>query len=178
MNFDNVAAIKRELEERGVLGILTEYFKKDYYPDEVEYALRDIMVSVKMPHTHSVVSSGDPKDYTEYRLEGMIYKKSPLVLAVLKAYVRDNPDITWTKLKAVFPDYIQGSCGVVVTPDEGRRKRTDPEKRYHTKNPIILKDNTVVWVCTQWGADRYGNNNIGRFIKKATELGYTITPLK
>ena len=109
---------------------------------------------------------------------GKEYNKSQLPLAVVTAYKRDNPNITYTSLKAVFSDSIQGPDGVVRTPAEARSRRSDPEKRYHTQSPIILKDNTSVWVCTQWGADGYGNNNIGRFIKKATELGYTITPLK
>ena len=189
-----VEEIRHKLIESNIIEMVKKYFSENYSTEVIDFALKDFSISIRYGNGNGNGNDNDDdddndndddddsvnrgggskKDHTEYRFEGKTYKKSPLALAVLKAYKRDNPDITYIKLKAVFPDSIQGSNGVIVTPDEIRGRCSDPDKRYHTKNPIILKDNTVVWVCTQWGKGL----NIDRLIKKATELGYTITPLK
>ena len=184
-----VEEIRHKLIESNIIDMVKKCFSDNYSTEVIDFALKDFSISIRYGNVidddddndnddddddGGTGGGGSQKDYTEYLFEGRRYKKSPLAFAVLKAYKRDNPDITYIKLKAVFPDSIQGSNGVIVTPDEIRGRCSDPDKRYHTKIPIILKDNTVVWVCTQWGKGL----NIDRLIKKATELGYTITPLK
>ena len=92
-----------------------------------------------------------------------------MVLAVVKAYVRDNPSITVSTLKTVFYDRLQGSTGVLATPIEAKLKRTDFNNRYFIKDSINV-NGEVIWVCSQWGI-----GNIDNFIGKVISLGYTIT---
>lgn len=183
MDINNVYSIRSQITSQSVIDILRQYFEERYSADEVDEALKNISIEVSRCSGGSSNSSGDktivvngggkPKDYTKYKFEGGLYTKSWLPHAVVNAYVRDNPDVSCQMLKTVFPSSIQGSLNVVATPNEGS-KYDLPGKRYHVVKPIILRDHTAVWVCSQWGA----NLNIERFIKKAENLGYNIIPLK
>ncbi|MCY3973045.1 MAG: hypothetical protein OXF52_02395 [Candidatus Dadabacteria bacterium] len=113
-------------------------------------------------------SATAPRDYTHYVFEGRDYGKSRLVLAVIKAYVRDHPNTTFRDLLEAFPKNLQGSSGVFDKLQNVKVK--DPERRFFIKDPIELADCTV-FVCTQWGI-----GNISQFIDTATKLGYTIEP--
>ena len=175
MNMDNVYEIRGQLTSQKVLDLLREYLYEIYPLDEVDEALKNISIEVNRSSNKRVVTSAvtkGEKDYTKYRFRGVEYNKSWLPYAVINAYVEENPDISYQMLKAVFPKSLQGSFQVVVTPEEGARYEL-PGKRYHVNKAIILKD-AVVWCCSQWGAGM----NIERFIEKATNLGYNITPLK
>lgn len=176
---ENVDKIKAEITEEAIWQLLKQHLSATYTVDEIETACKDILVEVRensqtitYPVSTSVHMVKQPSkngmDYSRYLFEGQSLGKSRLVLAVVQAYVRDNPLVTISNLKAVFYDRIQGSSGVIATPNEARMRRNDPEKRYFTNNPILLKDGTV-WVCTQWGI-----GNIDNFIKRANSLGYEI----
>lgn len=178
---NNVNEIKTKITERTVRELLESFFIESYLKEEVECALSDILIEVKSkqqtPQQPSVLNDRKKKvggggdngmDYSRYLFEGQSYGKSRLVLAVVKAYVRDNSPLSSTFLKTVFEDKIQGSTGVIATPDVARGKRQDYQKRYFVKEPINTRDG-VVWVCTQWGI-----GNIDKFITKASSLGYSI----
>lgn len=49
------------------------------------------------------------KDYSKFLFRGNEYNKGRLVNAVVKYHVEHHPDITFSELKKVFPDSIQGS---------------------------------------------------------------------
>lgn len=181
-NFDNnVVKIKKELTSENVTELIKLYLEDSYSVEEIDFALKDILIEVKekvMPvitepdiisiSPDEVTNSGRGMDYSKYCFKGGVYGKGKLVLAVVKAYVKDNPSISVSVLKSVFCDRLQGSTGVVATPVEARSKRNDPEKRYYTNEPIYLSDGPI-WVCSQWGIE-----NIGNFIDRATSLGYKI----
>ena len=114
------------------------------------------------------VQSGK-RDTTRYMFENNVYLKNRLVLAVVQAYVRDNPNVMRGELKAVFSKSLQGSIGVVEFA-EIAELRLDYIVRFFTKeNEVIhLKDGDM-YVCTQWGI-----LNIPNFIKCATQMGYQI----
>lgn len=116
-------------------------------------------------------SATTPRDYTRYTFEGIVHKKNRLVLAVVKAYVRDHSSTTFNDLLEVFPKNLQGSYGVFDKLQNVKVK--DPERRFFMNDPIELADCTV-FVCTQWGGGNIGN--ISQFIDSAIELGYTIEP--
>ena len=98
-----------------------------------------------------------------------MYLKNRLVLAVVKAYVRDNPEISRDELRGVFSKHLQGSIGVVEK-SEIARERNDYNVRFFTKeDEIIHMVDGDMYVCTQWGI-----LNIPNLIKCATTLGYTI----
>ena len=139
--------------------------------------MADILVEIKNrktiilpPVNPPIINVGDSStmDYSKYIFNGKEYGKGRLVLAVVKAYVQDNPSITYTQLKTIFYDKIQGSTGVVATIEEAKSKRKDFTKRYYVEEPIFL-DQKQILVCTQWGI-----GNIDNFIDKAKNLGYFI----
>ena len=180
---NNVAKIKSELNSENLLELIKIYFEDSYSKEEIDSALKDVFIEVKFKNEVGGGNVGDGKnidepggqgpgrtgmDNTRYCFEGHTYVKCRLVLAVVKAYVRDNPSITYSELKNIFYKRLQGSTGVIATPSEARVKVQDPEKRYFTNSIIYLKD-TPIYVCTQWGI-----GNIGNFIDKAISLGYKI----
>ena len=109
------------------------------------------------------------RDTTRYMFENNVYLKNRLVLAVVQAYVRDNPNITRGELKSVFAKSLQGSIGVVENV-EVAMIRSDYSVRFFTKDSEVvhLVDGDM-YVCTQWGI-----LNIPNFIKCATLLDYKI----
>lgn len=52
------------------------------------------------------------KDYSKFIFQGKEYNKGSLVNTVIKAYDERVPEITFSELKRVFPNSIQGSFGV------------------------------------------------------------------
>lgn len=186
----NVERIKFDIHEELVLKLLSEYFKKEYINSEVETALGDIKIGItvssggdsdisKIPE---VPDNPDPddgsggKDYKKYFFEGTWYTKSRLVLAVVKAYIRDNPTVTYHELEDRFPKKIQGSYGVFLTSAQARSRTKELKKRFFVDDPIILKDGIAILVCSQWGAGSIGN--IEKFVRQAEFLGYKIEGIK
>jgi hypothetical protein len=109
------------------------------------------------------------RDTTRFIFEGNVYLKNRLVLAVIQAYVRDNPNVSKSELKQIFSKSLQGSIGVVEL-SEIAHLRPDYTVRFFTKEDEIIRllDGDV-YVCSQWGI-----LNIPNFIKFATQLGYSI----
>lgn len=109
------------------------------------------------------------RDKTRYMVNGNVYLKNKLVLAVVKDYVSKNQIITCNELKTVFDKSLQGSIGVVEY-ENIAMQRKDYQVRFFGKEDEILRlvDGNMV-VCSQWGI-----LNISNFIKRATQLGYEI----
>ena len=184
----NISKIKKNLNSEYVLDLIKKDMEnKGYSKQEIEKALEGTAISIlneNIPMTNkqknspkeptiSYVSNVSGMDYSKYIFEGNVYGKSRLVLAVVKAYVRDNPTIVYSNLKTIFFDQLQGSTGVIATPVEAKNRRKDPEKRFFSRETIYLKDGTKVWVCTQWGIA-----NIYKFIDRVKKLGYAIEEIK
>lgn len=122
----------------------------------------------EFPHPPHATQPGK-RDTTRYMFEHNVYLKNRLVLAVVQAYVRDNPCLTCAELKAVFPKSLQGSIGVVESARIARQ-RSDYAVRFFTKeNETIHLEDGDMYVCTQWGI-----LNIPNFIKCALQLEYNI----
>lgn len=117
--------------------------------------------------TDTYVAEGK-KDYTKYEFEGESYPKNRLVLAVMKKYCEDHPQITFEELKKVFPDETQGSFGVFQTVEFA--KKYDPPRYFEdSKDVITLKEGKRMVVCSNWAFD-----TIGDFIDVAKQNGYKI----
>ena len=114
---------------------------------------------------HYVSEKG--KDYSKYTLGTKAYSKSRFVLEVVRQSVQKNPEITFEKLKEMFPDSVQGSSlGVVCKYAELPEK----SKRYvfsKAEDIIVLNNGEEVAVCNQWAAGK----NFDRFLKRIDELG-------
>ena len=114
-------------------------------------------------------SSPKKRDTTRFIFEGNVYLKNRLVLAVVKAYVRDHPNVSRNELKSLFSKSLQGSIGTVELA-EIAQLRPDYTVRFFTKDEEILHlDDGDMYVCTQWGI-----LNIPNFIKYVTQFGYNI----
>ena len=122
--------------------------------------------------TEAYTEPESKKDVTRYLFDGQKYNKRQLVLAVVKKYIADqsiqDPEDFWD----VFPDYIQGSLGVLREVGEAE-VYVDSAARYYfeDENIINIADGQYV-VCKDWTA-----KNIRKFLEIAETLGYKIQPL-
>lgn len=109
--------------------------------------------------------------FERYKFNGEYYKKAKLVLAVIKKFVEDNPNITEAQLSSSFPSYeCKCSYQIVKEVTTIPEKHLNPVKRYYVNDEHLIKltDNTIVAVCNQWG------QNIHYFIKFVEKYGYNI----
>ena len=112
------------------------------------------------------------KDVTKYLFKDRQLSKRELVLQCVKEYVKEHPDLKAEQLIDVFPDYVQGSLGIVKRIKDAEWY-TNANKRFYfsDENIIHLLDGDYV-VCTQWDA-----GNIGKFLKLAEDIGFEIQPI-
>ena len=99
-----------------------------------------------------------------------------LVLAVIKKFCDDNPNITFHELNEAFPDNLQGSHGGVNLKsyliNKYENQKDNYYDRYCDKDPITLANGDVVLVSSQWGVV-----NIDSLIERSRLLGYEIEEL-
>lgn len=113
------------------------------------------------------------RDTTKYMMDGKRYGKNRLVLAVVKKYVEQNPDVSSGKLRMIFDKSLQGSLGVVRTLQDVKNSYDDYERRFFCQPDEIIRTATEdCVVCTQWA-----KFNIDALITRAKELGIDITVL-
>ena len=108
------------------------------------------------------------KDITKYNFkENKNLGKGRLVLAVVKDYVENNPEISFEELLLVFPSELRSVYGVFARTEEVEEKH---QVRYFMKDAdrIALSDSTIA-VCNQWGI-----TNIDPFLEVCKKLGLEI----
>jgi hypothetical protein len=113
------------------------------------------------------------KDYSQYSFNGRVYNKRRIVLAIIKQYLINNPNVGYSELERGFPRKLQGSLGVFARLDEAKAIEVSSKQPRHflkERELLTLKDGTKIAVCTQWGA----NLNIENFLGRAKELGFKI----
>ena len=97
------------------------------------------------------------RDYTHYFYQGNEYGKGPLVLAIVKDYVKKHPDVTAEKLKEIFPRKEFHSPFEIV-----EKIRKAKKGRFFLDSAAIIDvANAKVAVTNQWGT------NIDSFINFA-----------
>ncbi|GAB2998559.1 hypothetical protein GCM10027284_15280 [Cyclobacterium sediminis] len=111
------------------------------------------------------------KDYSKFIFKGKEYNKGRLVNAVVRAHVERNPEITYSELKHDFPDYIQGSFGVVdlTSNAEDIYQRLGHKRHYIKEDEVIQLQDQAISTCNQWHPE-----NIKSFINQAEKLGWRI----
>ncbi len=122
--------------------------------------------------TISVVEQSDKaikgkRDTSKYTFNGEAFAKSRLVLAVVKDYVRKNPDTTFDGLKKAFPDEWQaggsksGNRAVFVKLSDAEKLFEDKGHRRHffKEGETIQLSDEVIAISNQWGI-----GNIGDFV--------------
>ncbi|WP_345081766.1 hypothetical protein [Nemorincola caseinilytica] len=109
------------------------------------------------------------RDNTKYKFNGQEYGKGPLVLAVVKKYVEDNPDTTFKQLKEVFPDTLMPRWHVFRNEQEAIALSAK-KPRYFLKQPIKLKgQKEPILVTNQWTAAL-----IDKFLPVIKSVGYKV----
>lgn len=109
------------------------------------------------------------RDTTKYEYKNKQYCKRQLVYAVVRDYINEHDACTYIAIRIAFPDFLQGSLGV-VKPIEVANKYSSADKRFFFLDDLILSfDDKKYVVCSQWDV-----KNIKRFLKRADELGIEI----
>ena len=105
--------------------------------------------------TSKNVSGSNSKDSSRYEFLGKTYGKSRLVLAVVQCYCIDKKPTSFTDLHLAFPDWLQGSKGVVRLSSQvsDKDKGVGGINRYFIEDEeiITLSNGDVVFVSNQWG---------------------------
>lgn len=179
--------IVSEEYKRKVLEFIKQDFISDYDGELVDSALNEIIISIdkKAPSIPDVPdeltmqanadrsrssSTGRILDRTLYVFKGKTYGKNRLVLAVITEYVKQNPQISYSELKAVFPDSLQKQ--ETFTTELNARKKKDKRNFYESDEVIRLSDE-VIAVSNQWG-----KFNIIPFIDHCRKIGFHIEEAK
>ncbi len=113
------------------------------------------------------------KDITRYKFCDSILCKRRLVLECIKKYVKDKYIKTSTEILEAFPDYIQGSLGIVKPIAEAEKYSEAHRRFFFADEDVIKMDDGVLTVCSQWDV-----NNIVRFINLMTDYGYKIETIE
>ncbi|WP_321779334.1 McrB family protein [Sulfurimonas sp.] len=121
-----------------------------------------------------------------YKLNGKDIKYlNRLVLETVKQYIQDNEKITYSELKDIFKDDIQGSYGVLKneTDLENLKKYViDIPKRFFMNEAEVIHLNNAekIYVCKGWGDDytdsngNYKRGNKKAFIELIDNLNYDL----
>ncbi len=120
----------------------------------------------------SITEDKTKKDKTKYRFENKVYCKRRIVYVCVRKYISDNNIESFIDLQAAFPDYLQGSLGV-IKPIEEANMYSNAHRRFYFADEDILHLNGKLYViCSQWE-----KKNINRFLSVAKDLGYSIQPI-
>ncbi len=150
---------------RNIVSLIKEKFIKEGFDENIlEDELNKLVCRIEWEHTPRTETRiektvmdipASENDETEFSLDGNRYWGiGRFVLAVVKQYVSEHPDITLEKLEEVFPSNLSSSKnrGIIRT-IEFLNEHPEWGKRYFTKENerIILKDNTTIIVNRGWG---------------------------
>ena len=120
----------------------------------------------------SVKSQTAKKDTTKYMLDGKQYCKRRIVYECVRKYVDENKITKYEELIKVFPDYLQGSLGVVKPIDLAEKYSNAHRRFYFNDDDIIELEGKQYVVCAQWE-----KKNIGKILTVASSLGYQINTI-
>jgi len=114
------------------------------------------------------------KDTTKYKFNNQLYGKGRLALAIVTEFVKQNPQVSFSELKNVFPKDVQGSAGVFDKIEDAQEIVNKSGRKRHYLNPgepLKLADCTIA-VSSQWGI-----LNIDNIIAVANSLDFDITAI-
>lgn len=113
------------------------------------------------------------KDSTEYIFEGKSYGKGRLALTVLKRFIENNPNLTFSELEAddLFPQSCQGTSGLFKSEEKAKEilESTNRKRHFLEQDEIIKLIDVKIAISNQWGI-----GNINKFIETARKHGFEI----
>jgi len=99
-----------------------------------------------------LVKSG--RNTSKYVFEKIVYSKGACVLAVVKAYVKDN-NPTYKELEKVFPPLVK-RYGILNTLEKAKELSPDRPRYFMKDNQILItKDKVNVVVTNQWVHEKF-----------------------
>ncbi len=135
--------------------------------------LAAIKMRLDLPKTHKRYEAEiSRKDITRYYFRGKLLNKRQLVLECVKCYIDDTGNTDPKLLLELFPDYIQGSLGVIRPAQEAEQYSNAREHYFFKDDEVLFLDSGMYVVCKDWTI-----NNIDRFIDVMTGFGYEIKPV-
>ena len=115
------------------------------------------------------------KDYSKYIFNGELLGKGRMVLAVIKKYVSDHPDVTYKALKKVFPDSLQAESEIQFTETQVVFSKLDDIKPGEEKRFFKKKDEIInLKGCTLAVSREWNHINIQNFLNAADSLAFNI----
>lgn len=178
--------IKESITNSLIIRLLKEHFADKCSEQEFNTIMDDFIINIIKKETNQTqleknctsleTKNSGQKDTTKYSFDGVNYfGKCKFPFEVVKHYILQNPDITFTELKTIFPDG-KNMCGVDLFIEKLSNvpKKDIDGNRYSGLNaPIKLKSGESIVVSNQYDPTR-----ISYFNKVATKLGYKIMERK
>ena len=111
------------------------------------------------------------KDYSKFSFKGITYNKGRLVNAVIRDYVDQNPNVSFSELQKIFPKDTQGTFGVFTTIKDASEtfSRLGHKRHYIKPEELIKLKDAEISTCTQWNPI-----NIDKFMTVAKRNGMII----
>ncbi len=112
------------------------------------------------------------RDYSRYSFNGENgLSKRGIVLTIWKQYLKDNQNLTISKLQNDFPRDIKGNLFVLKQQAlEQQERDSNNLTRYFLENEAVaIINNSEYVISNQWG-----KGNIEKFVSYAKKLGYEI----
>ena len=162
---------------KNIVTLIKDKFIKEGFD---EYVINDelsqLICRIEWKHTPKIVKQTDnsvinisetEKNETKFSLDGDKYwGVGRFVLAVVKRYVSEHPDITLEELEEVFPSELNSSSkqGVIRSIEF---LNEHPNYRFYKKEDelIRLKNNQYIAVNTQWGNTGYSRPHFQKFLE-------------
>jgi len=127
------------------------------------------IAKIKTPKLPKASTVKGERDRTVYQFNGETYKKGPLVLAVIRQYVRENPKVNYVSLKKAFPDELLKGYGVFQTYDKAMDISKVRKRFFLNDNQLVRLPEGNIAICSQFAVD-----TISPFLSNARKLGYKI----
>lgn len=121
-----------------------------------------------IPVSISKKPAGKP---SKYSLNGSsLLAANRFVFEVVKAFVAQHPDMSFSELERVFPSELQGSTGVIRSIDYLKMKNYKGQRFFDDASSILRSGDGVLFaVSTQWSY-----HNAPGFAEHAKTLGFTV----
>lgn len=124
---------------------------------------------VKLPKAPKPTKEKGDRDRTKYKFNGELYGKGPLVLAVIRKYVGDNPKTNYDILKKAFPDELLKGYGVFQSYEKAMDVSKVKKRFFLNDDQLVrLRDKNIA-ICSQFGRD-----NFPPFLTHSKKMGFKI----
>ena len=162
---------------KNIITLIKDKFLKEGFEEKaLEYELEKLTFKIERKQSYRTEQKikkpeieTTNKEYAKevFSLDGInYYGVGPFVLTVVKQYISEHPNITLEELEERFPSYLSSSrkCGI-IRPMDFIKERKDGDRRFFTKDSIILNNGTEVAVYSQWGNSGTIKQYFQRFLK-------------